>query len=63
MIVNIKAKINFQLYNHLKMIVDEDISYLNYKKMRDMGMNKIIFDKDNTLTSYFSTVFRNIRVE
>ena len=28
----------------------KDISQLNFKKMKDMGMEKIIFSKDNTLT-------------
>ena len=28
----------------------KDISELNFKKMKDMGMEKIIFDKGNTLT-------------
>ena len=28
----------------------KDISELNFKKMKDMGMEKIIFDKENTLT-------------
>ena len=28
----------------------KDISELNFKKMKDMGMEKIIFDKAHTLT-------------
>ena len=28
----------------------KDISQLNFKKMKDMGMEKIIFNKDNVLT-------------
>ena len=31
-------------------VIAKDISHLNFKKMKDMGFNKIIFDKDNTLT-------------
>ena len=28
----------------------KDIASLNFQKMKDMGMEKIIFDKGNTLT-------------
>ena len=45
---------SFKLKPH---VIAEDIRYLNFKKMKDMGMEKIIFDKDNTLTSYFCSVF------
>ena len=31
----------------------KDISELNFKKMKDMGMEKIIFDKGNTLTEHY----------
>ena len=30
-------------------VVAEDITQIDYKKMKDMGMEKIIFDKYNTL--------------
>ena len=43
-------------------VIAEDISYLNFKKMKDMGMEKIIFDKDNTLTTYFSADFKSLRI-
>ena len=35
----------------------KDISELNFKKMKDMGMEKIIFSKDNTLTKENSQEF------
>ena len=31
----------------------KDISELNFKKMKEMGMEKIIFDKDDTLTNKY----------
>ena len=37
----------------------KDISELNFKKMKDMGMEKIIFDKGNTLTYYFQKIYLN----
>ena len=43
-------------------VITEDIGYLNFKKMKDMGMEKIIFDKDNTLTTYFSADFKSLRI-
>ena len=30
----------------------KDISELNFKKMKDMGMEKIIFSKNNTISLY-----------
>ena len=30
-------------------VIVKDITCLNFKKMKEMGMEKIIFDKDNTL--------------
>ena len=35
----------------------KDISELNFKKMKDMGMEKIIFSKDNTITRVGDTEF------
>ena len=40
-------------------VLTKDIRYLKFNKMRDMGMEKIIFDKDNTLTTYFNTLFKS----
>ena len=39
-----------------------DISHLNFKRMKDMGMEKIIFDKDNTLTYNRRTSFIDPKV-
>ena len=30
-------------------VIVKDITCLNFRKMKEMGMEKIIFDKDNTL--------------
>ena len=40
-------KYSFKLRPHVNA---KDITCLNFKKMKEMGMEKIIFDKDNTLT-------------
>ena len=37
----------------------KDISELNFKKMKEMGMEKIIFSKDNTLALVDSNEFYN----
>ena len=37
----------------------QDITYLNYKRMKDMGMEKIIFSQNNTLTLYDELDFIN----
>ena len=44
-------------------VVAKDIGHLNFKKMKEMGMEKVIFDKDNTLTAYFNPLFRSWRIE
>ena len=31
-------------------VIAKNLSELNFKRMKEMGMNKIIFDKSNTLT-------------
>ena len=41
----------------------KDISQLNFKKMKDMGMEKIIFSKDNTLTLPGKSNFIDDKVE
>ena len=30
-------------------VLAEDISKINYQKLKGLGMEKVIFDKDNTL--------------
>ena len=40
----------------------KDISQLNFKKMKDMGMEKIIFSKDNTLTLPGKSNFIDVQV-
>ena len=40
----------------------KDISELNFKKMKDMGMEKIIFDKDDTLTPKYGNDFLSVPV-
>jgi predicted HAD superfamily phosphohydrolase YqeG len=40
----------------------DTIATLNYKRMKDMGMEKIIFDKDNTLTYNRRTSFIDPKV-
>ena len=37
----------------------EHIWQLNFKKMKDMGMTKIWFEKDNVLTEEYGTKFYN----
>ena len=41
----------------------KDISELNFKKMKDMGMEKIIFDKGNTLTEHFEYKFTHPNIK
>ena len=41
----------------------KDISELNFKKMKDMGMEKIIFDKGNTLTEMDRPYFMDKNTE
>ena len=41
----------------------KDISELNFKKMKEMGMEKIIFDKGNTLTHYLETEFIDEKIK
>ena len=41
----------------------KDISELNFKKMKDMGMEKIIFDKANTLTFQNEYRYINNRIQ
>ena len=41
----------------------KDISELNFKKMKDMGMEKIIFDKDDTITPKFGNDFLSLPVK
>ena len=41
----------------------KDISELNFKKMKEMGMEKIIFSKDNTLALVDSDEFYNEKVK
>ena len=41
----------------------KDISELNFKKMKDMGMEKIIFDKGYTLTKPTKTDFLSEEIE
>ena len=40
-----------------------DITRLNFQKMKDMGMNKIILSKENTLTRPYSSEFINDQVK
>lgn len=41
----------------------KDISELNFKKMKEMGMEKIIFDKGNTLTHYLEPEFISEKIK
>ena len=51
--MNIYAKISKKILQNPNLIrphvKTKDITELNFKKMKEMGMEKIIFSKDNTL--------------
>lgn len=44
-------------------VIAKDISNLNFKKMKEMGMEKIIFDKENTLTGKRKPFFLNAKIK
>ena len=40
-------------------VITKDITTLNYKRMKELGFESIIFDKDNTLTLPKKPKFKN----
>ena len=57
--VKIGKKILKNIDHYRPHVKVRDISCLNFAKMKEMGMEKVIFEKDNTLTKFGKTRFFN----
>jgi predicted HAD superfamily phosphohydrolase YqeG len=44
-------------------VIAKDITTLNYKRMKELGFEGIIFDKDNTLTKPGNGLFATEEIE
>ena len=65
--MNIYAKISKKILQNPNLIrphvKTKDITELNFKKMKEMGMEKIIFSKNNTLTKPNEIKFINKKIK